>query len=131
MSELTLFKSKHAGIDVSSSKILPIARYITGKKVDDALSFLHFNKKKASGIIYSIVKSAVANGLSNSKSEVDSESLYIKEVLVGQGRSRKWRRFKSKGSTSPILRRTSNVTIFISEQGKVNVKESSLEEQSK
>ena len=106
-----VIKSKHAGIDLSSTKIMPIARYIKGKKVSDALAFLSFNQKKASGIIYHIVKSAIANGASNFK--LVSQDLYIKDVLVGQGRSRKWRRFKSKGSMNPILRRTSNVTILL------------------
>lgn len=111
MEEKKIIKSKHAGIDLSSTKIMPIARYIRGKTVSDALAFLHFNEKKASGIIYHIVKSAIANGVSNLK--VDSQDLYIKDVVVGPGKSRKWRRYRGKGSMNPILRRTSNVTVVL------------------
>src|SRR3990167_1355379 len=92
-----VIKSKHAGIDLSSTKIMPIARYIKEKKV--------------SGIIYHMVKSAIANGESNLK--LGRQDLYVKDVIVGQGRSRKWRRFRGKGSMNPILRRTSNVTILL------------------
>ncbi|PJA40631.1 50S ribosomal protein L22 [candidate division WWE3 bacterium CG_4_9_14_3_um_filter_34_6] len=111
MNNEVVIKSKYMNAKVSMSKAIDIARFVRGMRVADALNFLHYNKRKASDIIFETLKSAIANASHNYK--VESKDLFVQDVLLGPGHTRKWRRFAAKGRTNQLLRRTSNVTVIL------------------
>ena len=108
--------SKLMKADISISRLTNIANHVRSMKVSDAVSYLKFSKKKGSKILAGAINSAAANG--QNKYKLDDGDMYIKDIALGPGPTRKWRRFATKGRFKPILRRTANVMI------KLDVKDS-------
>ena len=71
------------GTRLSPQKAALVADQIRGKKVDEALDFLIFNKQKGSAIMKKLLESAIANAENNNNSDIDK--LSIKTVIVNQG----------------------------------------------
>ncbi len=99
---------------VSAQKARLVADLVRGKNVEDALNLLRFTQKKSAGLIYKVVHSAMSNAMNNS-SGMDVDSMYVKEVLVNEGPT--WKRFmpRSQGRANSILKRTSHITVVLSE----------------
>ncbi len=99
----------------SAQKARLVAALVRGKAVEEALNILRFTPKKSAGIMYKVVHSAMSNAMANANMDVDS--LYIKEVLVNEGPT--WKRFmpRSQGRANRILKRTSHITVVLSEAG--------------
>ena len=55
------FKAKHKFARISPRKARLLMDLIRGRNVDDAITLLRFNKKRASGMVEKVVRSAVAN----------------------------------------------------------------------
>lgn len=128
MSENTEIISKYVRANISSSKVVAVANEVRGKDTSTALNYLRFNTKKASDIIYGVVKSAIANAVNNhSMSEKD---LYVKDIRVGQGPSQGGRRFAAKGRYRPIVRRSSNLTVVLAENPNKEIKKEKMETKS-
>ena len=68
------------GTRLSPQKAALVADQIRGKKVDEALDFLIFNKQKGSAIMKKLLESAIANAENNNNSDIDK--LSIKTVIV-------------------------------------------------
>jgi large subunit ribosomal protein L22 len=101
-------------VRVSPRKARVVAGYIRGKKIDDALRILKYEPKKASAIISQVIKSAIANAEENKKYR-DTERLYISELKVDEGPAYKRYTPRAYGRASLIKRRTSHITIVLSE----------------
>lgn len=104
-------RSIYRGAIISARKVRPVADAIRGMEVDQAMRFLGFNTKKASGIISGIVKSAISNGVNNAK--VDAGKLYVKSISVNEGQTRKAGRFAARGRFRPIRKRTSHIEVIL------------------
>lgn len=98
---------------VSAQKARLIAALVRGKAVEEALNLLRFTPNKSAGIMYKVVHSAMSNAVNTSSMDVDS--MYVKEVLVNEGPT--WKRFmpRSQGRANHILKRTSHITVVLSE----------------
>ncbi len=103
---------KHARI--SARKVKIVADLIRGKDVHEALAIVKFTPKAASDIIEKLLKSAIANAENNHG--MNSEELYIKEIYANQGPTLKRIRPAAKGSAVRIRKRTSHITIVLSEK---------------
>jgi len=114
-------------IRISPKKARPIADIVRGQNAKQALVTLNFTPKKGAKIIAKAVKSAVANAEHNYNAEKDN--LYIKSITIDSGPSLKRFRPRSRGMVSHILKRTSHVTVVISDE-KPTVKSSKLKVQS-
>ncbi|MCP3941924.1 MAG: 50S ribosomal protein L22 [Desulfobacteraceae bacterium] len=91
---------------------LPINE-VKGKKAGQALTILKFMPVKAAGIIYKTLQSAIANAEHNN--ELDVDKLVVKNIIVDQGASMKRFRPRARGRASRILKRTSHITVIVSE----------------
>ncbi len=60
-----------------------------------------------------VLTSAVANAVNNLN--LDKETLYVKEAFVDEGRTLKRIKFGSRGNVDPIKKRTSHITIVVSD----------------
>ena len=71
------------GTRLSPQKAGLVADQIRGKKVDEAMDFLVFNKQKGAAVIKKLLESAIANAENNNNSDIDK--LSVKSVIVNQG----------------------------------------------
>lgn len=100
---------------VSPRKIRLVADLIKGKNVNEALHHLNFSVKKSSGAVVKLLESAISNAKNNFKVK-DLENLYIKKISVDQGPVLKRYMPRARGSASPIKKRTSHITIVLTEK---------------
>ena len=101
-------------VRISSSKVGIVADLIRGKKADDALSILMYTPKAAAPVMEKLLLSAIANAENNLS--MDRGSLYVAEVYANPGPTLKRYVARSRGSASPMLRRTSHITIVLDQK---------------
>jgi large subunit ribosomal protein L22 len=103
--------AKHNFARISPQKARLIINIIRGKKVDHAINFLTFNKKKAAQLIKKVVNSAIANAEHNEN--IDIDNLYIDKIFVNDGPTLKRIRPRAKGRANRILKRSSHITVIV------------------
>ena len=101
-------------IRISPYKLNLEAKSIRGKKVDDALSYLEFSKKRISNTVKDILESAIANAENNHALDIDK--LYVDEAFVGKNMVMKRWRARARGRAAKILKPFSQLTIILKEQ---------------
>ena len=99
---------------ISPRKVCIVLDLIRGKKVDTAMAILQNTPKSASEYIIKLLKSAVANAEHNFN--MDPEKLYVSECFVCPGPTLKRIRPRAQGRAFRIDKRTSHVTIAVSEK---------------
>jgi large subunit ribosomal protein L22 len=101
----------------SPRKVGLVAGLIRGKSVAQARIALKFANKRASLPVAKLLESAVANAKNAGVSNV--ESLKIQEIQVNKGRVLKRSLPRARGSASRLNKRSSHVSIILSEKGVV------------
>ena len=101
-------------IRISPYKLNLEAKSIRGKKVDDALSYLEFSKKRISNTVKNTLESAIANAENNHALDIDK--LYVDEAFVGKNMVMKRWRARARGRAAKILKPFSQLTIILKEQ---------------
>jgi len=101
-------------IRMSPLKARGIASVICGLSVTDALRITEFNAKKSALQIGKTLKSAIANAESNEG--VSVEQLFVKDAHVDGGPTLKRFRPRARGSASAIRKRTSHVTVVLTDR---------------
>lgn len=102
------------GVRIAPRKARLVIDLIRGKDVAEADSILENLNNKASTLIRKVLVSAVANAENNL--ELNKENLYVKEAYINEGRTMKRGRAGAKGRPDPILKRTSHITVVVSEK---------------
>ena len=92
-------------------ELYPDARF---KDVKEAMGILSFLPNKAARITKKVVKSACANATHNF--QMDEEKLYVKACYADEGITMKRYMPRAKGSASPIMKRTSHITVVVAER---------------
>jgi large subunit ribosomal protein L22 len=90
------------------------ADLIRGKQVEEALSILSHTPKAAAKVISKVVRSALANATQNQRIDVDT--LFVKTIFVNQGPTLKRFRARPMGRAGRIRKRTSHITVVLSER---------------
>lgn len=98
---------------ISAQKARLVADQIRGLPVERALEVLTFSEKKAGALMKKLVDSAIANAEHNEGADIDE--LRISEVQVNEGPTMKRLRARAKGRANRILKRTSHITITVSD----------------
>jgi large subunit ribosomal protein L22 len=101
-------------IRISPRKVRIVANLIRGKKAGEAISILHNTPKVASKIIEKCLRSAMANAENNNNMNIDS--LYISTIFVDAGPIMKRVHPRSRGQAFGIMKRTSTLTVKVSER---------------
>ena len=99
---------------IAPRKVRLVADMIRGKDVEEALSILQFTGKRSSVPLAKLVQSAVANA--DQKDGVDIDRLFVKTITVDGGPTIKRFRPRAMGRATPILKRTSHVSIALDER---------------
>ena len=112
--QITSAKATAKTVRVSARKVRIVLDAIRGKNVVEALAILKFTPRGAASDVEKVLKSAVANAENNF--DLDRESLYVSETFANEGPTLKRFRPRAKGSASPINKRTSHITVVVSEK---------------
>ena len=101
----------------SSKKVRFVLIEVRNSNVNDDLSKLSFMNKKAAKCIHQTITSAI-NNIQQAESDFDADNLFIKEVYVDQGPTMKRFRPAAMGRAVRILKRSSNLTVILSDEKK-------------
>jgi len=99
---------------VSPRKVRRLVDMVRGKKVDEALTLLRFAPTPTARVVAKVVKSAAANAENNL--QMSPSDLRIVSIFVDNARTMKRFRPRSRGRVSPILKRSSHITVTVAEQ---------------
>ena len=76
---------------------------------------LSFSNKKGAKIVKKVLESAIANAENNDGADIDE--LRVAAIEVNQGPTMKRLRPRARGRADRILKRTSHLTVKVSEKG--------------
>lgn len=99
---------------IAPRKVNIVADLIRGKDIDLAVGILNNTPKKASPLLAKLVNSAAANAENNNG--MDRSKLYVSAVHVNPGPIMKRMQPVSKGRGYRIDKRTSHITVVVSEK---------------
>lgn len=102
------------GVRIAPRKARLTIDLIRGKDVVEADIILANLNTKASRLIRKVLVSATANAENNL--ELNKENLYVKEAYINEGKTMKRGRAGAKGRPDPIMKRTSHITVVVSEK---------------
>ena len=100
-------------VRISAQKVRLVCDQIRGKRVEEALSVLEFTPRKGAKIVAKVLRSGIANAENNQNLDVDS--LFVKRIEVGPGPTLKRFLPRAQGRATPLLKRTSHITIVLDE----------------
>src|ERR1700733_8650135 len=102
-------------IRITPRKVGLLADEIRGKGINEAMTYLRFSpRKRTASLLSNLLKSAAANA--NQKGTVDVDTLFVKQILVGQGPTLKRFRPRAKGSAFKINKKTSHISVTLAER---------------
>lgn len=99
---------------MSPRKVRLVADLVRGKEVATAATILGFVRRKSARPVLKLLRSAVANAEHNAK--LDRNMLFIKRITVDCGPTIKRFMPRAHGRAAPIRKRTSHITIILSER---------------
>ncbi len=108
----TVAKLRNARI--SAQKVRLVADMIRGVPVEQAINTLNFSTKKAAAIMKKVLESAIANAEHNDGADIDE--LKVSRVFVDEAATHKRMRARAKGRANRILKRTSHITVEVSDK---------------
>ncbi len=103
--------AKHLRITARKARL--VTDLIKGKEANKAVAILKSTPKKAAGMVEKVLNSAIANAENNHDMFVDD--LIVKRAFVDEGPTMKRWKPRAQGQASPINKRTSHITIVLSD----------------
>lgn len=107
-------KAIHKGARIAPRKARLVIDLVRGKSVEEAEIILNNLNKEASRLIKKVLISATANATNNLG--LNKENLIVSKAFIDEGTTMKRMRFGSRGHVDPIKKRTSHITIVVSEK---------------
>lgn len=101
-------------IRIAPRKVRLVTDSIRNRKIPEAIAILANQNKRSSEPVLKLLNSAVANAVNNNGMEADQ--LFIKTIYVNEGPTLKRFRPKDHGKAFEILKRTSHITIIVSDE---------------
>jgi len=87
---------------------------VRGKTVDEALTMLRFAPTPTAKVVAKVIKSAAANAETNY--QMTPSDLEIVSIFADEARTLKRYRPRARGRTTPILKRSSHITVIVAER---------------
>lgn len=101
-------------LPISPQKLRLVCNQVRGMDARSATHLLGSMPQKGAEFVLKAVSSALANAENNF--EMDPGMMVISEIFANEGPRRPWRRYGARGRFKPIIRRTSHVTVVLSER---------------
>ena len=118
-------KAQARYVRVTPMKARRVVDLIRGKQASEALAVLQFAPQGASEPVMKVLQSAIANArfmADRDATAFDENSLYVSEAFVDEGPSMKRFRPRAQWRASKILKRTSHITVLVSQKTDENAK---------
>jgi large subunit ribosomal protein L22 len=101
-------------VRIAPRKAQLVVDLIRGKQVGEAIAILRHTPRSASPIVEKLLNSAIANAEHNY--QLDVNKLIVSQVFVNQGPTMKRFMPRAMGRASRINKRTSHITLVVSEK---------------
>ena len=101
-------------IRISPRKARLLVDMVRGKKVEEALTILRFTPSPNARVVAKVIGSAAANA--ENAYQLATSNLKIVRIFADEARTLRRFRARSRGRVSPILKRSSHITVIVSEQ---------------
>lgn len=111
-------KAQLNNVRISPRKVRLVAGLVRGMRVQEARTQMQFLMKKSALPMVKLIDSAVANAKHNYK--LNPEHLYISAITVDEGPTLKRGMPRARGSVFTIRKRTSHITLTLSEKNGKN-----------
>jgi large subunit ribosomal protein L22 len=98
----------------SPYKVRRVLDLVRGLPVEEARHVLSFTDRRAAGTVRKVLDSAVANAEHNHA--LDADELFIAQAYADEGPTLKRWRPRARGRATRIRKRTSHITIVVSEE---------------
>jgi large subunit ribosomal protein L22 len=101
-------------VRISPQKLRLVCALIRGKSLEQAVAVLRFTPKRGARILSKTLLAAVANA--RNQQNVDEDRLFVKRVVADAGPT--WKRSMPRAHmrVTPILKRTSHLTVVVDER---------------
>ncbi|MBR1893950.1 MAG: 50S ribosomal protein L22 [Bacteroidales bacterium] len=113
-------------VPTSPRKMRLVADTVRGVEVNRALDLLHFSKREASVRLEKLLRSAIDNWEKKNpdqSKELDNGNVYVKTIMVGEGRTLKRIRPCPQGRAGRIRKRSNHVTVVLDVKKTATVEE--------
>ena len=103
-------------VPTSPRKMRLVADTVRGVEVNRAIDLLHFSKREASIRLEKLLRSAVANWEAKNPDqakELEGGNVYVKTIMVDEGRTLKRIRPCPQGRAGRIRKRSNHVTVVL------------------
>lgn len=107
-------KSEARDVGISPKKVVPVVKVVRGRDVNDALTLLQFMTTPTAKAVAKAIRSAVANA--ENVLHLSAENLKVSEIYANDGHTMKRWRPQARGRVSPILKRSTNIRVFVEEK---------------
>ncbi|HXW83726.1 MAG TPA: 50S ribosomal protein L22 [Candidatus Binataceae bacterium] len=107
--------ARHRYVRISPRKLKLVCDLVVGKPVEQALSILEFTPRKGAPYVAKTLLAAVANA--RDQQNVDEDKLFVKRATADTGPTWKRSIARGRGMATPILKRTSHLTVAVDERG--------------
>ena len=94
-------------------KVRRVTDVIRGHRVDEALAILKFLPNAPARDVFQVLSSAIANAENNY--EIDPDTLWVANATTDEGLTTKRFRARSHGRASRIMRRSSHITVIVTD----------------
>ncbi len=101
-------------IRVSPRKVRLVVDLVRGRPVNEAMSLLRFMPQSAARDVAKVVKSAVSNAEQNN--HMSAEDMIITQITADEGPTMKRFRPRAHGRASPILKRSTHITVVVDDR---------------
>jgi large subunit ribosomal protein L22 len=101
-------------IRIAPRKVRLVVDSVRGMPVSRAMGQLQLRPQKAAREVYKAVKSAVANAENNYG--LDPDTLIVARIWANEARSAKRWRPRAHGRVSPMISRSSHITVVVDER---------------
>ena len=103
----------------TTQKARRVINLVRGMRADEALSILKFAPQDAAKDVYTLVASAVANAKQKNPAIRDASELWVNEITADEGITMKRFRPRAQGRGFQILKRSSHISVVVSDQKKL------------
>ena len=113
-------------VPTSPRKMRLVADTVRGVEVNRAIDLLHFSKRQPSIRLEKLLRSAIANWEAKNpdqSKELDNGNVYVKTIMVNEGRTLKRIRPYPQGRAGRIRKRSNHVTIILDVKKPTTVEE--------
>lgn len=101
-------------LPISPQKLRLVCDKVRGLPAPQAKAVLRYMPQKGARFVYKALTSAMANAENNF--ELNPDDMVIGAIYANEGPRRQWRRFGARGRFKPIIKRTSHLTVVLSER---------------